>query len=192
MRCFELVEQLFNARSNFSIMLSRQCTDINRYRAFVRYHVGRFAARNCIYAHQAAAKLRKRDYQPSLVRGLAQSLPFENESFQKIVATFPSEYIVDPLTLSEMKRVLSPGGQAVILALAWITGKKWLERSAALLFRITDESPEWEDRFLEPVWNAGFQAHVDWIELKSSRLVVILAQKEADSVNFEEDVEKSF
>jgi len=143
-------------------------------------------------SRQAARRLRKQGYQPSLVCGLAQSLPFVSESFQKIVATFPSEYIVDPLTLYEMKRVLEPGGQAIILALAWITGKKWLERAVTALFRITGQAPEWEDRFLEPVRNAGFQAHIDWIELKSSRLVIIMAQKDADRLNLEEVDEKSF
>jgi ubiquinone/menaquinone biosynthesis C-methylase UbiE len=135
-------------------------------------------------SRQAANRLRKGGYQPALVRGLAQSLPFVKESFQRVVATFPSEYIVDPQTLSEIYRVLSLDGQAIILALAWITGKKWLEKAARSLFRLTGQAPEWEDHFLEPVRKAGFQAHVDWIELKSSRLVIIVAQKvpEADQI----------
>lgn len=128
-------------------------------------------------SRQAARRLRKQGYHPNLVRGLAQSLPFGKDRFRSVVATFPSEYIVDPLTLAEIQRVLEPGGQAVILALAWITGKKWLERAAGWLFRITDQAPEWQDRFLDPVRKAGLQVHVDWVELKTSRLVIILAQK---------------
>lgn len=128
-------------------------------------------------SRQAARRLRKKGYQPRLVRGWAQALPFMEGAFHKVVATFPSEYIIDPLTLTEIRRVLAPGGQAVILALAWITGHKWMERAAAWLFRITGEAPEWEDRFLDPVRKAGFQAQVDWVELKSSRLVIILATK---------------
>lgn len=128
-------------------------------------------------SRQAARRLRKKGFQPRLVRGRAQALPFPEATFQRVLATFPSEYIIDPHTLTEIARVLAPGGQAVILAFAWITGNKVIEKAAAWLFRITGETPEWEDRFLEPVRKAGFQVHIDWIELKSSRLVIILAAK---------------
>ena len=128
-------------------------------------------------SRQAMYHLRNKGFQPNLLRGFAQTLPFSNNTFQFVVSTFPSEYIVDPLTLSEIERVLEPGGQAIILALAWITGKKWSEKAAGNLFRITGQSPEWEDRFLEPVTNAGFQARVDWVGLESSRLAIIVAQK---------------
>lgn len=140
----------------------------------------------------AKKHLRRHDLKPVLVRGVSQKLPFAENSIHNIVATFPSEYIVDPQTLSEIRRLLDSDGQAIILALAWITGRKWLERAAAGLFHITGQAPEWEDRFLEPVRKAGFQAHVDWIELKSSRLVIIVAQKNGNLSNFDEDIEKSF
>lgn len=135
----------------------------------------------------AARRLRRKKYAPNLVRGFAQHLPFADDSFQKIVSTFPTEYIVDPLTLSEMKRVLEPGGQAIVLALAWIMGRTWYEKAASNLFRLTGQAPEWEDRFLEPVRKAGFQARLDWVNLKSSRLVIIVAEKTADNLSFEKE-----
>ncbi len=128
-------------------------------------------------SRQAMNRLQKMGFSSKLVRGFAQSLPFEEGTFQTVVATFPSEYIVDPRTLIEIERVLEPGGQVIILALAWITGEKWLERAAGGLFRITGQSPEWEDRFLEPVREAGFLAHVDWVDLETSRLAIIAGQK---------------
>jgi len=39
-----------------------------------------------------------------LTRGVAQQLPFRDQSFDSIVATFPSEYITDAETMSEVKR----------------------------------------------------------------------------------------
>ncbi|HEU5229003.1 MAG TPA: class I SAM-dependent methyltransferase [Ktedonobacteraceae bacterium] len=67
----------------------------------------------------AAARdaLRKRKLgQPSLIiQGSAQRLPFSNESFDTIVSTFPSEYIYDPDTISEVERVLRPGGRVIII-----------------------------------------------------------------------------
>jgi ubiquinone/menaquinone biosynthesis C-methylase UbiE len=128
-------------------------------------------------SRQAMRRLQKRGFRPNLLRGFAQTLPFRKDTFQYIVSTFPSEYIVDPLTLSEIERVLEPGGQAIILALAWINGTKWPEKAAGGLFRVTGQSPKWEDRFLEPVTNAGFQARVDWVDLDSSRIAIIVAQK---------------
>src|SRR5262245_42042720 len=49
-----------------------------------------------------------------LVRAHAQSLPFRPAAFDSIVATFPSEYIADPATLAEARRVLRPAGRFVI------------------------------------------------------------------------------
>jgi len=128
-------------------------------------------------SHQAMNRLQKMGFASKLVHGFAQSLPFAEDTFQTVVATFPSEYIVDPRTLFEIERVLVPGGQVIILALAWITGEKCLERAAGGLFRITGQSPEWEDRFLKPVRDAGFLAHVDWVDLETSRLAIIVGQK---------------
>ncbi|HJZ45765.1 MAG TPA: methyltransferase domain-containing protein, partial [Roseiflexaceae bacterium] len=49
-----------------------------------------------------------------LVRAVAQALPFSAASFDSIVATFPTEYIIDAATLAELRRVLRPGGRVVV------------------------------------------------------------------------------
>ena len=40
-----------------------------------------------------------------VIQGSAQSLPFSDETFDNVVSTFPSEYIYDRDTISEIKRV---------------------------------------------------------------------------------------
>lgn len=75
-----------------------------------------------------------------LILGRSEALPFANQTFPTVVATFPSEYILAPQTLNEVWRILTPGGQLLILPTAWITGKSWLERLAAWLFIITGQS----------------------------------------------------
>jgi ubiquinone/menaquinone biosynthesis C-methylase UbiE len=46
------------------------------------------------------------------VRALAQHLPYPSNYFDTVVATFPSGYVFDPNTLTEVKRVLrSPYGE---------------------------------------------------------------------------------
>ncbi len=44
------------------------------------------------------------------VCGLAQHLPYPSEYFDTVVATFPSGYVFDPSTLTEVKRVLRSSG----------------------------------------------------------------------------------
>jgi SAM-dependent methyltransferase len=61
--------------------------------------------------------LRKRKVGAStyVIQGSAQSLPFSDETFDNVVSTFPSEYIYDRDTISEVKRVLRPGGRVIII-----------------------------------------------------------------------------
>ena len=61
-----------------------------------------------------ARKMRQRGIAATRFQGRAQALPFHDESFGSIVATFPAEYIVDPASLSEFRRVLKPGGRLIV------------------------------------------------------------------------------
>jgi ubiquinone/menaquinone biosynthesis C-methylase UbiE len=122
-------------------------------------------------------RLRRRGLAPALATGAAQNLPFRNESFDQVVATFPTDYIIHPDTVREVKRVLVPGGKMVVLPLAWITGKRLPERAAAGLFQITGQAPEWDERAIWPAQEEGFEVEVEWIHQKSSTLVLIVANK---------------
>jgi ubiquinone/menaquinone biosynthesis C-methylase UbiE len=112
-----------------------------------------------------------------LTRGLAQYLPFLNESFDSIVSTFPSDYITDPLTLAEAKRCISSGGRFIVLPLAW-------PRNPVLdwLFRITGESPSEalelvKSKFRQPFVEAGFETEVRMLDVGSGVLLIVLAKK---------------
>lgn len=117
---------------------------------------------------------------PNLTRGLGQALPFAAESFDSIVATFPAPYIAEAQTLSEARRVLRNGGRLIVLPAAWPKNRilRWL-------YQVTGESPaEGADILKEKVVallsRAGFEAHVELLDLKSSELLLILAQKTAE------------
>lgn len=121
------------------------------------------------------------DYtQTSLTRGLAQRLPFPNQIFDTIVATFPAEYITASETLQEVKRCLSDGGKFIVLPVAIQIGRGFLDRAVAWLFRVTHQSPVdpievVSEKLREPFIRAGFEVDVKELHVKSSLLLVILA-----------------
>lgn len=130
----------------------------------------------------AARRLRDFDCtQINLTRGLAQALPFPAACFQTVVATFPAKYILETSTIQEAYRVLAPGGRFVVLPFAWITGRRTLERLLAWLNRITGEAPDpvgvLSERMKMPFLEAGFRVEVERLEVRSSLLLIVLAQK---------------
>jgi len=129
--------------------------------------------------HLTKKRLIHQSYRPLLVNGKAQNLPFLAECFQQVVATFPTDYIIAPDTLAEIRRVLTPDGELVVLPTAWITGKSALHRAARGLFRITGQAPSFDkarfERALEPVRQAGFSVISETINLTNSTLLIVRA-----------------
>jgi len=141
--------------------------------------MGRLAKRN-LTRRSASSHNKPLDVayaQINLTRGIAQQLPFPNGSFDTIIATFPTEYITDPSTLSEVKRCLSNGGRLIVLPAA-------LPKNPFLdwLFRVTHQSPTEaidivKSKFKEPFVTAGFKTDVKTLEVKSGTLLIVLATK---------------
>lgn len=112
-----------------------------------------------------------------LTRGLAQHLPFSNESFDCVISTFPTEYIFDTQTLLEIKRCLSAGGRLIVLPVAWPKSRflNWL-------YQVTGEIPvdgqaSIQTKMMEPFNKSGFKTKVEMVELQSSSLMIIIANK---------------
>jgi ubiquinone/menaquinone biosynthesis C-methylase UbiE len=131
---------------------------------------------------QAARRLRRnRISDVNLACGSAQYIPFLSNSFQTVVATFPSEYIIDPRTLVEVHRVLVAGGRFIVLPAAWITGNRIHECYLATLFRISHQTGDpvrtISDRMKDLFMQAGFQIKVERVASESSTLLLLLAYK---------------
>ncbi len=112
-----------------------------------------------------------------LARGLAQTLPFASASFDTVVATFPTEYIFDPKTLAEIKRVLVSGGKLIVLPATFPSNGflKWL-------YKVTGESPQTLDaalmqRFAKPFEQAGFQTEVKTDDRQTNAVLVIITAR---------------
>jgi ubiquinone/menaquinone biosynthesis C-methylase UbiE len=130
-------------------------------------------------------RLQENDYTPGLVVGRTQDLPYSDHTFKRVVATFPSEYINNRETLSEIWRVLDQSGELIILVAAWITGESFSEKLVAWLFRVTGQAPDTnqlgtpqQDFFqLSAAQEVGFQVTSHLLDLDSSRVMIIQARK---------------
>jgi len=119
---------------------------------------------------------RNTDGAAHLTRGLAQYLPFADQSFDTVIATFPAEYFVDPLTLSEVKRCLSDGGRFVILPAALPKN-----RFLSWLFKVTSQAPSdameiVQEKLGKPFIESGFDVETKVIEKASGTLIVLVAK----------------
>ncbi len=126
---------------------------------------------------QTTTKLRRRGLSIPRLQGRAQHLPFANESFGSVVSTFPAEYIVDPASLTEFRRVLRPGGRLIIAGLivsldvewpAW----RWLNRQ---VFGASSASPL--QRVEQHSVVAGLSMQVLWRDDPPWRVPIILAER---------------
>lgn len=112
-----------------------------------------------------------------LARGLTQFLPFPSGYFDTLLSTFPSEYIFDPQTLSEVWRVLHNGGRLVVLPVAWPRN-----RLLGWLFRVTGQSSagvlgDVQERLIIPFVEAGFETDAQVVETQSGTLMLVIATK---------------
>lgn len=112
-----------------------------------------------------------------LTRGIAQALPFSPEVFETVVSTFPSEYIFDPQTLKEIRRVLVKNGKLIVLPAVFPSN-----RFLIWLYKVTGENPEslnaiLIERMAEPFKKAGFQVKVSTMKSKAGTLVMGIGEK---------------
>lgn len=114
---------------------------------------------------------------PLLTQGRAQALPFPSNHFSDIITTFPSEYIVDPVTLTEAFRVLKPRGELVIVGLVQITGDSLADRFAAWLYRFTGQAGEPREEWKIPLQEAGFHPRFEIVDHERARVLRVVGLK---------------
>lgn len=118
-------------------------------------------------------RLRSSEYL-NLVRANGQLLPFKKAAFNQLVATFPTEYVLQPATLAAVRRVLRPAGSFVLLPVAWITGRGLLDRAAAWLFRFTGQAGPWTGSFSAALQAAGFSVEEKRVQLPGSEVMLLI------------------
>lgn len=86
---------------------------------------------------RARRRLARAGLPVALARADARTLPFASAVFDSVVATFPSEYIIDPATLAEARRVLRPGGRLIVIPAAQFDASGPYQRLVDLAYRLT-------------------------------------------------------
>lgn len=130
---------------------------------------------------------RRRAPSAPLLRGQAQALPFAPNTFDTVLATFPTLYVADPATLEAVQRVLRQNGRFVIVPEGRLTGETPLHGFIEWLFLITGQRPrEKRNGYGERPWRqfadrfhaAGFRLEGHTIHYPGSVATVIVALQE--------------
>jgi ubiquinone/menaquinone biosynthesis C-methylase UbiE len=106
----------------------------------------------------------------ALVRARAQQLPFAEDFFCAVIATFPTEFILAEETLNECFRVLITGGELIVIGLHEITGKGVFDRFASLLYRFTGQSGEQDPNWRTPIENSDFTVSLESVDQPRARI----------------------
>jgi ubiquinone/menaquinone biosynthesis C-methylase UbiE len=107
-----------------------------------------------------------------LVHAYAQRLPFVNETFSDVVATFPAEYILDPVTYAEAWRVLTPNGRLVLIDAAQLTHRDLYSAAVDAAYIATLQTRQIDPR-PALMREAGFDVHETWAVVGNSRVQVL-------------------
>jgi ubiquinone/menaquinone biosynthesis C-methylase UbiE len=115
------------------------------------------------------------------MRASSLQQPFAAETFDQIVATFPSPYIFSPQALTEINRTLRPGGELLIIPTAWSTSQSIVQRLFSWLLNISvktnDETEKNQARMKNLFKKHGFDVSFREHEIKKSKVLLITAIK---------------
>ena len=92
-------------------------------------------------ARLASRRLSRNGLPMRLCRAKAQRLPFPDNYFANVIATFPTNYIFEPDTVAEIYRVLStnPTGRLIIVIEGQLRGPWPIRPFIDWLYRISDQ-----------------------------------------------------
>ncbi len=132
----------------------------------------------------AGRKLARRGLSVPRVRALTQAMPFAAGTFDSIISTFPAAYILDPVTLAEVARLLHrpdpergiAAGRLVVVGMVVAVESRPVQRAQGLLFGAPGENVV--DRFTRIAAGAGLRVHVVEQEGERVRVPVFIAEKD--------------
>ena len=115
-----------------------------------------------------------------LARARAQELPYPANTFAAVISTFPTEFIADPATLSEVRRVLRPGAPLIVVPTATFTSGGAGKTALGWAYRATgqhDAAPGRHDRIAALFEPHGFTVGIFEEPCPRSLALVVVARK---------------
>lgn len=126
-----------------------------------------------------------------IVRSMVQKLPFQENTFDSVVSTFPSDFILEQSSLKSVNHVIKPGGRFIIVPFAQLKGTnpytqfiKWLyvitsHRSQPITENERKNSLELArtTQIKSIFHSAGFKLKIKKVVVKNSEVTLFLAQK---------------
>lgn len=122
-------------------------------------------------------RLIDRRYSICLCRAMAQALPFPSGQFANVVATFPTDYMLQGETLAEIYRVLNDSGRLIIVAEGELRGPWPLRPFIDWLYRVTDQRRIPPAKPLALIKKYGFQARWKIAEGKGAIARLLIGDK---------------
>lgn len=138
-------------------------------------------------ARLANRRLQQHDFPGRLCQAQAQALPFPNDYFANVVATFPTNYILQATTLAEIHRVLQPpdpttglGGRLIVVMEGQLRGPKWLRQFIEWLYTITGQRDHPWPEPAKILKNQTFQSEWQLVEQNGATARLLIAHKIAN------------
>jgi ubiquinone/menaquinone biosynthesis C-methylase UbiE len=129
-------------------------------------------------ARLARKRLRQRGMIPRLVRGEAQYLPFPDTYFASVIATFPTDYILEAESLDSIARVLLPGGCLIVVVMGHLQGPGPLRRFIDWLYQITGQREIPEPKPLARLQEFGFTGRWEDVTHEGASVRLLVASRD--------------
>ncbi|MBA3944025.1 MAG: class I SAM-dependent methyltransferase [Herpetosiphonaceae bacterium] len=136
-------------------------------------HVG--LDRSAAMLHWARHKVAVSGSPDQLVCGDTRVLPVQAHVVRNVVATFPAPYVLERSTLQEIKRVLQPDGQFLIIDNGLPSQQDAYAAVIDLAYRATMQSGRSDPR-PALLRQAGWIVREQWIEVEQSQVWVLQAR----------------
>jgi len=118
---------------------------------------------------------RLKDYSPKILRTNNRKLPFRDNSFTKIIATFPSDYIFTNDFQKESQRLLTCGGELIVLLSINFVKNDFTSRFYRILYKITGQSLSKSDseRIIRDLFGSYMVVNLVWEPYKNVELCFV-------------------
>jgi SAM-dependent methyltransferase len=125
---------------------------------------------------QAARRLRCAGINVPLVRCRAKVLPFQSQSFDEVVATFPTDDILELNTLHAAARLIPTGGRMAMVAGAQAEGGGADPHFTAWLKGLIGQDEDLSVRMKSAFYRAGLRARIEYHSVEGSPVILVIAE----------------